>query len=101
MLRGLTISYQAKAGTLTVARSAAGTSHFSDKFSPYHQMKVPLVDGKLKLRILLDTSSVEVFAPKNGAVITDLFLPDWSNTAASVFSEGGNAGFALAVRTPA
>lgn len=35
---------------------AAGTSNFSDKFSPSHQMKIPLVDGKLKLRILLDSS---------------------------------------------
>ncbi len=98
VLRGLKISYQAQTGTLTVDRSAAGTTKFSDKFSPYHQVRVPLVDGKLKLRILLDTSSVEVFAPESGTVITDLFLPDWPNTDASVFSEGGNAGFALTGR---
>jgi fructan beta-fructosidase len=97
-LRGLKISYQAQPGTLTVDRSAAGTSKFSDKFSPYHQVRVPLVDGKLKLRILLDTSSVEIFAPESGTVITDLFLPDWSNTGASVFSEGGKAGFSLTSR---
>jgi fructan beta-fructosidase len=97
-LRGLRISYKAQSGTLTVDRSAAGSSGFSDKFSPYHQVRVPLVDGKLKLRILLDTSSVEVFAPESGTVITDLFLPDWTNTDASVFSEGGNAGFALTGR---
>lgn len=97
-LRGLKIRYQAQSGTLAVDRSAAGTTKFSDKFSPYHQVRVPLVDGKLKLRILLDTSSVEVFAPESGTVITDLFLPDWANTDASVFSEGGNAGFALTGR---
>ena len=97
-LRGLTISYQAQPGTLTVDRSAAGTSKVSGKFSPYHQVRVPLVDGKLKLRILLDTSSVEIFAPESGTVITDLFLPDWTNTDASVFSEGGKAGFSLTSR---
>ncbi|MHA7296898.1 GH32 C-terminal domain-containing protein [Pseudarthrobacter raffinosi] len=90
--------YQAQSGTLTVDRSAAGTSNFSDKFSPYHQVSLPLVDGKLKLRILLDTSSVEVFAPGSGTVVTDLFLPDWADTDTSVFSEGGKAGFTLTGR---
>jgi levanbiose-producing levanase len=56
------------------------------------------VDGKLKLRILLDSSSVEVFASDHGMVVTDLFLPEWSDTDASVFSEGGNAGFTLTGR---
>lgn len=97
-LRGLKIRYQAQSGTLTVDRSGAGTSNFSDKFSPYHQVSVPLVDGKLKLRILLDTSSVEVFAPGSGTVVTDLFLPDWSTTDTSVFSEGGKTGFTLTGR---
>ena len=95
---GLRISYQPESGNLTIDRSAAGTSDFSDKFSPYHGVKVPLVDGKLKLRILLDSSSVEVFAPESGTVITDLFLPKWADTDASVFSEGGNARFTLTGR---
>jgi fructan beta-fructosidase len=95
---GLRISYQPQSGNLRIDRSAAGTSNFSDKFSPYHEVKVPLVDGKLKLRILLDSSSVEVFAPGNGMVITDLFLPEWADTDASVFSNGGNTGFTLTGR---
>jgi fructan beta-fructosidase len=95
---GLRISYQPQSGTLRVDRSAAGTANFSDKFSPYHEAKVPLVDGKLKLRILLDSSSVEVFAADHGMVITDLFLPKWDDTDASVFSQGGNAGFTLTGR---
>ncbi|MET1088703.1 MAG: glycoside hydrolase family 32 protein [Arthrobacter sp.] len=95
---GLRISYQPQPGILTVDRSAAGTANFSAKFSPYHQARVPLKDGKLKLRILLDASSVEVFAPDTGTVITDLFLPQWNNTGTSVFSEGGNAEFTVTGR---
>ncbi|MDQ0680266.1 fructan beta-fructosidase [Arthrobacter pascens] len=95
---GLRISYQPHSGNLRIDRSAAGTANFSAKFSPYHGAKVPLVDGKLKLRILLDSSSVEVFAPDQGVVITDLFLPKWADTDASVFSDGGNAGFTLTGR---
>ncbi|MBT2531117.1 glycoside hydrolase family 32 protein [Arthrobacter sp. ISL-48] len=96
--QGLRISYRAQSGSLTIDRSAAGTSNFSDKFSPYQQVSVPLTDGKLKLRILLDSSSVEVFAPDSGTVITDLFLPAWADTGASVFSEGGNARFTVTGR---
>lgn len=95
---GLRITYQPQSGTLTVDRSAAGTTNFSDKFSRYHHVKVPLTDGKLKLQILLDASSVEVFAPGSGTVITDLFLPEWNNTESSVFSKGGNAGFTVTGR---
>lgn len=95
---GLRITYEPQPGTLTVDRSAAGTSNFSEKFSPHHQVKVPLTDGKLKLRILLDASSVEVFAPGSGTVITDLFLPEWNNTESWVFSNGGNACFTVTGR---
>jgi fructan beta-fructosidase len=99
--QGLKISYDSKAGTLTVDRSVAGTSNFSGKFSPYHQAAVPLRDGKLKLRILLDASSVEVFAQDGAAVITDTFFPAWDNTATQVFSRGGNAAFLITSRTVA
>lgn len=76
----------------------AGTSNFSDTFSPSHQVNVPLVEGKLKLPITLDSSSVEIFAAECCAVMTDRFLPDGSGAAASVFSDAGRWHFALTSR---
>jgi levanbiose-producing levanase len=92
---GLRISYNRATQTLKVDRSAAGTSNFSPKFSPFHQASVPMKDGKVHLRILLDSSSVEVFANDGSAVISDIFFPQWVNTSAAAFSTGGTAGFTL------
>lgn len=97
-LRGPKIRYQAQSGALTVDRSAAGTSDFSDKFSPYHEVSVPLADEKLKLRLLIATSSVEVFRPRKRHCCHRSPPADWSNTDTSVFSEGGKTGFTLTGR---
>ncbi|MGW9413298.1 glycoside hydrolase family 32 protein [Arthrobacter cupressi] len=89
--RGLRISYERATGTLKVDRSRAGTGNFSRLFSPYHQAKVPLRDGKLRLRILLDSSSVEVFTPDSTVAISDTFFPAWDDTETLAFSRGGAA----------
>ncbi|MFJ4208775.1 glycoside hydrolase family 32 protein [Paenarthrobacter sp. NPDC089675] len=95
---GLRISYDKESSNLKVDRSAVGTSNFSEKFSPYHQVAVPARDGKVKLQVLLDSSSVEVFAQDGAAVITDIFFPHWDNTGASVFSTDGSTDFSLRSR---
>ena len=49
---------------------------------------VPLVDGRLRLRIFLDRCSVEVFAQDGLATITDQVFPADSSTAVGVLAEG-------------
>ncbi|YCH09775.1 glycoside hydrolase family 32 protein [Arthrobacter sp. alpha11c] len=97
---GLRISYNKEKRTVKVDRSKAGTSNFSEKFSPYHEVALPSSgsDGKVRLRILLDSSSVEVFAQDGAAVISDIFFPDWDNTGCSVFSMDGNTDFTVQSR---
>ncbi|MDD7835849.1 glycoside hydrolase family 32 protein [Paenarthrobacter sp. AB444] len=92
---GLRISYTKENRTLKVDRSQAGTTNFSEKFSPYHQVSLPSTgsDGKVHLTVLLDSSSVEVFARDGAAVITDTFFPDWDAAGTSVFSLDGEARF--------
>lgn len=96
----LRISYNKEKRTVKVDRSKAGTSNFSEKFSPYHEVALPSSgsDGKVHLRILLDSSSVEVFAQDGAAVISDTFFPDWDNTGSSVFSMDGNTDFTVQSR---
>ena len=96
----LRISYNKEKRTVKVDRSKAGTSNFSEKFSPYHEVALPSSgsDGKLRLRILLESSSVEVFAQDGAAVISDIFFPDWDNTGSSVFSMDGNTDFTVQSR---
>ncbi len=97
---GLRISYNKEKRTVKVDRSKAGTSNFSEKFSPYHEVALPSSgsDGTVHLRILLDSSSVEVFAQDGAAVISDTFFPDWDNTGCSVFSMDGNTDFTVQSR---
>ena len=87
---GLRISYFKETGTLRVDRSKAGTSNFSEKFSPYHEVALPSPGSKVHLTILLDSSSVEVFAGAGEAVVSDTFFPDWGNTGTSAFSVEGD-----------
>ena len=97
----LRISYNKERRTVKVDRSKAGTSNFSEKFSPYHEVALPSSgsDGTVHLRILLDSSSVEVFAQDGAAVISDIFFPDWDNTGSSVFSMDGNTDFTVQSRS--
>ncbi|MEV7606390.1 glycoside hydrolase family 32 protein [Paenarthrobacter sp. NPDC089322] len=98
---GLRISYTRESRTLKVDRSRAGTTNFSEKFSPYHEVSLPDSGGsdqKVHLRILLDSSSVEVFAQDGSAVISDTFFPEWDTTGSSVFSTDGDTDFVVTSR---
>ncbi|WP_369746300.1 glycoside hydrolase family 32 protein [Paenarthrobacter sp. AMU7] len=94
---GLRISYAKESRTLKVDRSEAGTSNFSEKFSPFHEVRLQPSgnDRTVRLTILLDASSVEVFAGSGAAVISDTFFPDWDNTGSSAFSLGGDTDFTI------
>ena len=60
------------------------------------QIKVPIVapgtnNRLLKLRILVDRSSVEVFAGDGRVVLSSLFFPDVLNKEFKMYATGGNA----------
>jgi sucrose-6-phosphate hydrolase SacC (GH32 family) len=52
---------------------------------------VALRDGRVRLRVLVDRSSVEVFAGGGEATITDQVFPRASSDGVRLFSEGGTA----------
>ncbi|WP_309233219.1 GH32 C-terminal domain-containing protein [Pseudarthrobacter sp. AB1] len=52
---------------------------------------VPLEDGVLRLRIVVDHCSVEVFAQGGKVVLTDLVFPRVGSKGSSVFAETGTA----------
>ena len=63
------------ASEIRVDRTSAGRSDFSPTFAGVHRGPLRIVDGRLDLRMLLDTSSLEVFAQGGETVLTDLILP--------------------------
>jgi fructan beta-fructosidase len=76
------------AGRLSLDRTRSGRIDFSGKFSGVHHAPVGLRDGRVFLRILLDTSSIEVFANGGEAVLTDVILPTGNGHALGMFTEG-------------
>ncbi|WP_051814558.1 GH32 C-terminal domain-containing protein [Streptomyces iakyrus] len=85
------IGYDTAAQELYVDRSRSGAGDFSSTFPGVQTAPLKAENGKVRLRILVDWSSVEVFGGRGEAVITDQIFPDPSSTGVEVFAEGGTA----------
>ena len=56
-------------------RTRSGRTDFHRAFSSRHEAPLRLIDGRGALRLLLDTSSLEVFAQNGETVLTELIFP--------------------------
>ena len=52
---------------------------------------LPLIDGRLQLRLLLDRTSIEIFGNRGVADISGVFFPDPANRALTLSAVGGPA----------
>ncbi|TLM70885.1 glycoside hydrolase family 32 protein [Pseudarthrobacter sp. NamB4] len=80
------LSYNSATGRLILDRRRSGDTEFHPKFASAESAPLVLDNGALKLQIVVDHCSVEVFAQDGKVVLTDL-----------VFPEQGSAGNRLAV----
>jgi levanbiose-producing levanase len=94
-----TVKFDAGAAALTVDRGTAGREDFTRYFAssatdnstaPWSSTVVGS-ERRVKLRVLVDASSVEVFGGDGTAAITSLIFPDPSSTGLSFTAIGGNA----------
>jgi fructan beta-fructosidase len=60
---------------IVVDRSRSGQTTFSEKFTLRHAAPLRIVNGAVDVRLLLDASSLEVFAQRGESVFTDLIFP--------------------------
>jgi sucrose-6-phosphate hydrolase SacC (GH32 family) len=60
---------------LAVDRMRSGKTDFHAKFPARHEAPVRVADGRVTLRLLVDTSSLEVFAQNGETVLTELIFP--------------------------
>ena len=72
---------------MAVDRSRSGESGFAPEFAGIHSAPVRLIDGRLSLVVLCDTSSLEVFVNGGETVITDLVLPRDSRLTFEIFAD--------------
>jgi fructan beta-fructosidase len=85
------VGYDVPSGELFVDRRHSGNIAFHPDFSGRHGGPLALVDGRLRLRVLVDRSSVEVFGNGGLTVVTERIFPDPASRGVALFAEGGTA----------
>jgi len=83
-VRGRTVAYNVKPRAMENTLS-----------SEHLNAQLPMKAGRIKIRILVDRTSLEVFGNDGEAVIPACFLPDESAPSLELFAAGGTAKLAL------
>ncbi|WP_052668204.1 glycoside hydrolase family 32 protein [Nitriliruptor alkaliphilus] len=92
------VRYDTGTGSISVDRRASGLADFAEGFAAEHSATLGTVDGVLALRVILDGTSVEVFAGGGRVVISDLIFPSGDSRAVSLVAPAGSRVVALDVR---
>lgn len=85
------IGYHTDDQQLYVDRRNAGVDSFSHSFPGVHRGPLQVRDGAIRLHILVDRSTLEVFGNGGRTVLSDLIFPDLQSDGIEVFARGGSA----------
>ncbi|RMH65746.1 MAG: glycoside hydrolase family 32 protein [Bacteroidetes bacterium] len=85
------IGYDAAAARLFVDRTHAGEAGFHPAFAARHTAPLAAADGRVRLHVFVDASSVEVFGGAGEVTLTDQIFPDPASDGVALFAEGGPA----------
>lgn len=86
------VGYDAKAKKIYVDRTKSGNVGYHKAFAGRHAGPLaPDSNGRIRLRILVDSCSVEVFGNRGETVITDLVFPSADSDRLELFASGGQA----------
>jgi fructan beta-fructosidase len=84
------VGYDAVSKSFYTDRTKAGKNDFSKEFANgKHTAPRTSMSSKLKLHLIFDNSSVEMFADDGEIAMTDTFFPTEDFTSSSFFSTGG------------
>ena len=85
------IGYDTGREVLYIDRRQSGEVDFHERFATVSEAPLSIGEDPLELHILVDWSSVEVFAQGGRKVFTTRIFPDPESQGVSLFSEGGEA----------
>jgi len=85
------IGYDATSGEVYVDRTRSGQTAFNNDFAGVQRAPLKAHDGIVRLHILVDWSSVEVFADRGESVITDQIFPSATSDGLRAFADGPGA----------
>ena len=86
---GTVIAVDRERGLISVDRTRSGNSSFHSKFPRVVSAPYTKADGSVKLHILVDACSVEVFANDGAQALTSLIFPSKTARAMELFEPGG------------
>ncbi len=85
------VAYDANAEEVFIDRSRSGIDDFSPDFAGRHDGPLTVENGRVKLHLFVDWSSVELFANDGQTVITDRIFPQPESQDVALYAEGGDA----------
>lgn len=85
------VGYDAKRHRLFVDRGRSGRTDFSGAFPGRHSGPLAPEDGRVRLHLLVDDSSVEVFGNGGRLVLTETIFPSPESDGVEVYATGGRA----------
>jgi sucrose-6-phosphate hydrolase SacC (GH32 family) len=94
------VGYDAVAGELYVDRTCSGVTSFHPGFAAVHRAPLAPRDGLVRLEVLVDAASVEVFGGAGEVTISDQVFPAPESRAVAVFAERGTAHLRRLTVTP-
>jgi sucrose-6-phosphate hydrolase SacC (GH32 family) len=94
------IGYDTAAASLFVDRTESGADAFHPAFAGVHAAPLKAKRGHVRLTVLVDRSSVEVFGGVGQSVITDLIYPDLASQGVAVYAKGGSVRLTSLTVTP-
>lgn len=84
------VGYNADTGSIYIDRTKSGVVDFHPAFAGVHAGPLkPDEQGRIRLHLLVDRSSVELFGNHGETVITDLVFPAGTSDQVELFAEGG------------
>ncbi|MCF8302024.1 MAG: glycoside hydrolase family 32 protein [Bacteroidales bacterium] len=86
----VSIGYEKDNKRFFIDRRNSGKTDFSEDFAGIHYAPWENDDEKIKMKLLIDVSSVELFAEDGKVVMTDIFFPNEEFTQVKLFSKNGN-----------
>jgi sucrose-6-phosphate hydrolase SacC (GH32 family) len=79
------------AGEIFVDRTRSGNVDFHADFPGRHVAPLPVENGRVRLHVFVDWSSVEVFARDGQIVFTDRIFPSPESDGVALYARGGTA----------
>nr|WP_281249159.1 GH32 C-terminal domain-containing protein [Halobacillus massiliensis] len=84
-----TVGYNVGEEKLFIDRANSDDFNYGPNVKDKHEAFLSVSNGKLKMRIFVDRSAVELFGANGEVVITDQIFPDPASKGLEIYSEGG------------